>query len=117
MWVDTKGLIHGLGDDVPEAGSLTRVAIYDPTDFNADRAFAAIQYFTLRAWPERSGPRRVLQLFDRFEWDMKLQGYEAIPEPRRRRFERQFGEFVFARGFSINGRYRRLPPNLLRIQR
>lgn len=117
MWVDATGLIHGFGDDLPEAGGLTRVAIYDPTDFNADRAFAAIQYFTLRAWPERPGLMRVLQLFDRFEWDMRLQDYEAIPEHRRRQFESQFSEFVFARGFSINGRYRRLPPNLFRRRR
>lgn len=60
---------------------------------------------------------RILQLFDRFEWDMRLQGYEAIPDARRSRFESEFSRFVFARGFSINGRYRRLPPSLFRLQR
>lgn len=114
MMIDASGKIHAIGERLDSPG-LRRVAIYEAANFAPETTYDAIRYFTLRALSDlRRGGLGILGLFDRVDWELDLKGYELIDEDRRLRFERLLRDFTFARSYSLNGAYRRLPPNLLR---
>lgn len=113
--VDAEGLMSGFGDQAEAGPAIRLMPIYEPVDFEPEWMHGFLRYYVMKA---QSGLRRglahVLDLLDRVDWDLHLPGYAAIPLDRRRRFERLLEEFVFSRSYSINGEYRRLPPNFLR---
>lgn len=113
--INTNGLISAFGAEARSQPGSQLVPIYDPTDFRPELTHDFVRYHTLKASSQlRRGLMHVLDLLDRVDWELHLPGYESTPTECRRRFEQLLASFVFARSYSINGAYRRLPPKLLR---
>jgi hypothetical protein len=113
--LDANGLVSAFGDQARAKASVQLMPIYDATDFRPDRTYDFLRYYIAKASSGlRRGLAHVLDLLDRVDLELHLPGYEAVPPDRRRHFEQLLASFAFARSYSINGQYRRLPPNFLR---
>ncbi|HEY8786943.1 MAG TPA: hypothetical protein VIN63_10755 [Candidatus Limnocylindria bacterium] len=112
---DNDGRVVGFGEDEPHAG-WTEKPIYDSARFEP-HLLGATTYLYLKRALKRMKRRGWHELFDGYEWDLTLPGYEQIPEQVRREYERNLKALPSLRAFTINGRRTRLLPFVLRIYR
>ena len=108
------GLLVGFGEDEAQAG-WTEKPIYDPHNFDRRLLGAATFLYTKRI--SRYMKRGWRAVFDGYEWDLTLPGYEEIPLEARRDYERALRAWFPMHAFAINGNRTRLPPYILRLDR
>jgi hypothetical protein len=111
---NADGRVAGFGEDNPREG-WTEKRIYDAIDFEPSLLDAATYYYTKRAQGHMK--RRWRQLFDGYEWDLILPGYEQLSAEVRREYERGLMASPSLRAYTINGRRARLPLFLFRLYR
>ena len=117
MAYNARGLVIAIGDHGTEVPTdvARAVPIYRAVGFDPRETASAVLFYTRLAHQEvRRGLAQVLGLFDRFDLILDLPGYSEIAAGSRAAFEKQLYQMTFARSYSINGRKRRLPSNLLR---
>ena len=114
---NVRGEVSSLGDypHVTGAEAARVVPIYDAATFDPSRLAGAVFWYTNFAHQRlRHGLAHIFDLFDRYDLILELPGYDDIAPDLRRRFEDGLYAMPFVSGYTINGRERRLPWNLLR---
>jgi len=80
---------------------------FDTDDFDAELAASVLSYFAVKA-QSRIRPgllvRAIGRIVDRFNYDLRLPGYEDLPAKTRARFVRLLRAFPCVYRFSINGK-------------
>jgi len=90
-----------------DKGRIEFRAAFDTDNFDAELAASVLSYFAVKA-QSRIRPgllvRAIGRVVDRFNYDLRLPGYEDLPAKTRARFVRLLRAFPCVSRFSINGK-------------